>query len=212
MCRRILAQKVLRQDQDILAALAQGRDLKDHHRQAMVEVRSETSLRDTLAQIRRCRGNDFDVELVTPHCPQTSHTFLIKGAEEFSLEQQWQRVNLVQEQRAVRGAFHKAGLGTFGISERARLKAEQFHLQQRFRDGRAVDIDKRPLGARTTVVDDPCDQPLACARFPLQQQRWDKGTPNGVEGSEMANLRPQRVNSGSIAHNAVRGMATQYRA
>jgi hypothetical protein len=85
---RILAYKVLRQDQDILAALAQGGDLQEHHRQAMVQVRAEAALHHTQAQIRWCRSDALDVELATRHCTQAAHALLLNGAENFSLERQ----------------------------------------------------------------------------------------------------------------------------
>ena len=110
MPRRILAQKVLRQDQDILAALAQGGDRQQHHRQAVVEVRTEASLRHLHAQLRLRGGDEFDVELATLHGPQPSHALLLDGAEELALEQQRQCIDLVQEQRAVRRASNRPGL------------------------------------------------------------------------------------------------------
>ncbi len=109
----------------------------------------------------------------------------------------------------MRRALHQAGLGASGIGEGAGLEAKQFRLQQRLRDGGAVDLDERPLGAWAAVVDDPRHQPLARARFPLQQQRGDKGTPHGVEGGEVANLGTQGINDGSMAHEAVCGMGVR---
>src|SRR5262245_55225701 len=129
MCLGILAQKVLRQYENIRTALAQRGYLKDHHCQAMVQIRPEMSLRHARAQTCRRRGDEFDVEMMTPHRPQASDALLVESAEEFALEQQRQRIDLVQEQGAVRRALHQAGLGAFGISEGAGLKAEQFHLQ-----------------------------------------------------------------------------------
>ena len=68
-----------------------------------------------------------------------------------------------------RGRLKQAGLGAFGIGEGPGLEAEQLRLQQRLGDGRAVDLEERPRGARAAVVDDAGDQPLAGAGFALEQ-------------------------------------------
>lgn len=49
---RILAQKLLCQDDHILPALAYGGNLQNHHGQSVVQVHSETPLCDPTAQIR----------------------------------------------------------------------------------------------------------------------------------------------------------------
>src|SRR5262249_19454336 len=107
---RILAHKVLRQNQHILATLAQGGNLQEYHRQAMVQVRAESTLCHAHAQIRRRRGDELDVELATLHGTQAAHALLLNGVEEFALERERQRVDLVQKQRAVRRALHETGL------------------------------------------------------------------------------------------------------
>ena len=162
-------------------------------------------------QIRQRRGDKFDVELATRHGAQAAHALVVDGTEEFRLEQQRQRLDLVQEQRAVQRAFHEAGLGAFGIGEGTGLEAKQFHLQQGLRNGGAVDLDERPLSTWATVVGDPCHQPLARARFPLQQERWDKGTPHRVESSEIADLIAQGLDDRRIAHDAISGMGVRDR-
>ena len=203
MRRRILAHKVLRQYQDILTTLAQRGYLKNHHCQAMIEVRAEMSLRHAHTQIRLRSSHELDVELATLHGAQAAHALLLNNTEEFGLEQHRQRLDLVQEQRAVCRTLHQAGLGTFGIREGAGLEAEQFHLQQRLWDGGTVDLDEGTVSPRTAVVDDAGNQPLARASLPLQQQRRDRGTPHRVEGGEVADLGAQGIDSGSMAHDAV---------
>ena len=151
------------------------------------------------------------VQLATAYRTQAAHVLLLNGTEEFGLEQYRQRVDLVQKQRAVHRALQETRLSAFGIRESAGLKAEQFHLQQRLWNGRAVDLDERPLDARAAVVDDPRHQSLARTCFSLEQQRRDKRTPYGVKGGEVADLGTQGVNDRSMPHEAVRGMGVRDR-
>jgi hypothetical protein len=92
---RILAHKVLRQHQDILAARTQGWYLQQYHRQTMVEVRAEPALCHAHAQLRRRRSDALDIQLATVHGAQAAHALVLNGAEEFSLEREWQCVDLV---------------------------------------------------------------------------------------------------------------------
>jgi hypothetical protein len=153
----------------ISAALPQRRNLQDHHRQAVVEVRAETPLRDARTQVRRRGGDELHIQLALGDRPQTAHALLFEGTQQFGLQRQRQCVGLVQEQRAVRRALQKASFSPSGVGEGASLEAEQLHLQQGLRDSGAVDVHERALGARTALVDDPGDQAFAGPGFALQQ-------------------------------------------
>jgi hypothetical protein len=202
---------VLRQYHYILATFAQGGYLQEDYRQAVIEVRAEAPLRDVHTQIHRGGGDELDVQLATLHSTQAAYTPLLNGVEEFALERERQRVDLVQKQRALRCALHETQLGAFGVGKGAGLEAEQLHFQERLRDGGTVDVDKRTVSAWAAVMDDARHQPLARTRFPLEQQGRDKRTPYGVKGGEVADLGAQGLDSGSMPHNTVRGMGVRDR-
>jgi hypothetical protein len=88
----------------------------------MVQVRAESALRHTQAQIRQRRGDEFDVELATRHRAQAAHAFFLNGAEEFGLEQHRQRVDLVQK-RVPCAALMRL-VGASGIGKGASLEAK----------------------------------------------------------------------------------------
>jgi hypothetical protein len=90
-------------------------------------------------------------------------------------------VDLVQEQCAPQSRLEEARFGPFGIGEGASLEAEQLRLQQRLRDGGAVDLDKRPLRTGAAVMNDACHQPFPRAGFPTEQQGRDERIAEGVK-------------------------------
>ena len=87
------------------------------------------------------------------------------------MQQQRHVADLVQEERAALGladaaqaaALLRAGVGAGGV-------AEQLCLDQRFRDGRAVDGHEGPAAPRPAVVAGPGEDFLADARFALDEQ------------------------------------------
>jgi hypothetical protein len=119
------------------------------------------------------------------------------------LKRQGEGLDLVQEQRPPPCRLQQAGLGAFGIGKRSGFKAKEFRLQQRLRDGRAVDVGERPLGPRAAVVDDPRHQPFARAGLALEEHRGCMRTPDGVEGGQVADLRAEGADRWRTAQETV---------
>ena len=174
----------------------------------MVQIRPEPPLRRISTQIGGRGGDDLDVHGPSPHRPEPPHPLLFDGLQEFALEQEGEGLDLVQEQRPPRRRLQQAGLGAFRIGERPGLKAEEFRLQQRLRDGSAVDVDERPLGPRAAVVDDPRHQPFARPGLPLEEHRGRMRTADGVEGGQVADLRAEGTHRQGTAQEAVGRMAS----
>jgi hypothetical protein len=128
------------------------------------------------------RHGELDVHRLVRHGADAPHTLLLDGLEHLALQRQGEGIDLVQEERPPRGRLEEARLGALGIGEGARFKAEELRLEQRLRDGGAVDFEERPLDARATLVQDARDQPLARARLPLEQDGGDQWAAERVEG------------------------------
>src|SRR5205823_7997903 len=71
--------------------------------------------------------------------------------------------NLVEKNGAAVRQLEFAAARLGGAGERALFVAEQLALDQLLRDGRAVDLDERPVGAPTVLMKRACDQLLAGA-------------------------------------------------
>ena len=154
----------------------------------MVQIRPEPPLRRVPPEIGGGGGDDLDVHGLALHRPEPPDPLLVDGLQELALEGEGEGLDLVQEQRPSRRPLQQAGLGAFGIGERPGLKAKELGLQQRLRDGRAVDVDERPLGPGAAVVDDPRHQSFAGAGLALEEHCGHVRTADGVEGGQVSDL------------------------
>ena len=90
---------------------------------------------------------------------------MLEHAQEFDLRVGRQVADLVEEERALVRLLEAADAPLVGARERAAFVAEQFTLQEVFRNGGAIDRDERRFGARAVLIDGAGDQLLARARF-----------------------------------------------
>ena len=97
---------------------------------------------------------------------------LFEHAQQFGLQRQWHFANLVQEQRTLVRQLKDASLLRASIGERAFFVAEQFALEQCFRNSRAVDGDKRLGLAHTLVVQRLGNQVLTGTIFAFEHDGW----------------------------------------
>jgi hypothetical protein len=202
------AQEVLGQEEDILCPRAHREQRHDHHGQALVQIRPEPPRRGVPPEIGGGGSDDFDVHGLSPHRPEPPYPLLFDDLQEFALERKGEGLDLVQEHRSPRRRLQQAGLGAFGIGERPGFKAKQFRLHQRLRDGRAVDVDERPLGPGAAVVDHPRHQPFARAGLALKEHRGRVRTADGVEGGQVSDLRTEGADRWGTAQEAVGRMAS----
>ena len=83
-------------------------------------------------------GDQAHVDLLRLHRANPADLAFLQHAQQARLGFQWQFANFIEEQGATVGGFHQAGTAGAGAGEGAFLMAEQFGLDQGFRDGRAV--------------------------------------------------------------------------
>jgi hypothetical protein len=86
MCLSILPQQMLREDDDIVAAFAQGDQLQDHDREPMVQVGAEASLRHAIAEPHLGGSDELDIHGVIRHRPQAPQALLLDDLEKLALE------------------------------------------------------------------------------------------------------------------------------
>ena len=79
--------------------------------------------------------------------------------------------HLVEEDRPPVGLFETSAPLVDGAGEGPPFVAEELAFDQRVGNGRAVDLDKRPLEAGAVFVNRPGDQLLARPRLPVDQDR-----------------------------------------
>src|SRR5262249_31295643 len=137
---------------NVLAPLAQRRQVDGEDAQAEEEVLAEAAGLHLFPQVFLRRRDDARVELDRRSRADALEHALLERAEQLRLQLPRQVVDFVREQRAAARRFQKAGSLLVGASERAALVAEQLALDQRLAHRAAVDQQERPSDAAALLV------------------------------------------------------------
>ena len=169
--RRVAAHHVARQHHDVVAAIAQRRQVQVHDVEAVVEVLAEAAGLHLDLEVAVGGGEDADVDRLGAGVADAHHHLLLQRAQDLDLQRQRHLADLVEEQGAAVGRLEAARLVADGAGEGAAHVAEQLRLEQVLGDGAAVDGDERALGARRAAVELARDQLLAGAGLAGDEHR-----------------------------------------
>ncbi len=175
-----------------MPALAQRRLRQAQHAEAVVEVGAETAIADSGFEIM-VRGRDdahVDAHGVVP--AEALVGAFLQEAQQRGLALHRQIADLVQEQGAAMGHLDAAELAAGRAGEGAALVAEQFGLDQRMRDGAAVDRDEGHGGA---------------SRLAMQRLRGELLAGAGLAGDEHRRLGHRRLAQRAREHAHGRALA-----
>jgi hypothetical protein len=182
-------QEVLGQDRDVARARAQGRHHDVDHRQSIVEVLTELTEPDHLAEIAVGGRHDAHVDLERPRAADPLEALLLEHAQELGLARQRHLADLVEEERALVGRLEAAHLSLGRAGERALLVAEQLRLDERLGQRGAVDRDECLPPPATGAVHRARHHLLAAARLAGEQHRGVGRADLGDERQHRARLR-----------------------
>src|SRR5207249_8972053 len=101
--------------------------------------------------VRGRQGPDVHRDLFIAANPL--NVFFLEHPQQFDLCAQAQVADFIEEDGAVIGLLKAADAASVRPGERAALMPEQFTLQERLRDGRAIDRDERLRRATAVLVD-----------------------------------------------------------
>ncbi len=133
----------MRDDEHVVAALAQRRQEEVHDVEAVVEVLAEAPGADLLLEDAVGRRDDADVDLLGLAVADAEDDALLQRAQQLHLQVQRQLADLVEEERALVGDLELAGPRRDGAGERALHVPEELALDQVLGDRAAVDDDER---------------------------------------------------------------------
>ena len=157
----VALQEELDQRRDVLAALAQGRQVDRDDVEPVVQVLAEPAGVDLVEQVAVGGGDDPGVDLDGAGVADPLELPLLQDAEQLDLELGRGAVDLVEEDAAGVRGLEPAGPVVDGAGERPLDVAEQLALEQALGQGAAVDADVGAGVARAEVVDGAGDQLLA---------------------------------------------------
>jgi hypothetical protein len=169
--RVVLAQETVGQQENVVAAVAQRRDVDRDRLQPVVQVVAELARLDLLQQDLVGGGDEAHVDVDRADRADAPEALAVERREDLGLHQRVESAHLVEEHRTTVGGLDQPLLLAHGAGEGAALMAEQFRLPQLGWDGGAVDVDERVRGALRQLVDRARHQALAGAGLAVDQHR-----------------------------------------
>ena len=168
---RVLLEEVGGEQRQVIAAIAERRDLQHDDVEPVEQILAEPVLLHGRTEIDVGRGDHADVDGARGAPADRPHLALLEDAQQARLDGHRHVADLVEEQRAAVGLDEHARAIGGGASERALRVPEQLAVDQRLRDGAAVERDEPLLAARAALVQRARHQLLAGAALAADQDR-----------------------------------------
>src|SRR5271163_843163 len=111
-------QKMIRQRNDVCAAISERCDLERNDAQAKIQVSTETAGRNLAAQLAIGRGDYADIHLARLRSADAQHLAVFEHAQQLGLEVRARLSDLVEKQGAAGGALEASRAVTDGAGER----------------------------------------------------------------------------------------------
>jgi hypothetical protein len=186
-----------REQDDVVAALAQGGYRQRHDRDAVIEVAAEIAPRHHVGEVAVRRHEDARPELERARRAEPLETPLLQHPQELRLAREAELPDLVEQHRAALGGLEHPRARRERAGERAALVPEELALDQGLGDGGAVDHPERRPRARAGLVDEARDERLARAALAEQEH-------GGVAARELGNELRDALGRGRAAEEALR--------
>src|SRR6266540_763797 len=177
---------------DVLGPLAERGQRDSDDAQAVEQVFAEILVLDSRFEIAVGGRQDADVHRDVLSGAQALDGPFLKYAQKLGLSAGIEVADFVEKQRAALGLLEAADTARLRAGEGAAFVAEQFALQQRFRDGGAVDGDEGRLRPVAVLVDGAGDEFLAGACRAADEHGDGRGGDtanllgNGLHGAAVA--------------------------
>src|SRR6185503_10621047 len=149
---RLEVEEVLREKEDVLAALAERRQFHGYDVEAIEEVLAEPSRLHLGLEIAVRRGDEPDVDLAADRVAHPANLRVLKHPQELDLQRGRHLADLVEEDGSLVRGLEEPDSIFVGPGEGALLVPEELALEQVLREGAAVDRDEISVLPRTVLV------------------------------------------------------------
>jgi hypothetical protein len=192
----------MHQGRNVLLALAQGRDGHGKDVQPEPEVFTEGPRGDHAFQVAVGGRDDADVH---GHGLAAAHAFdlvALAHVQKPDLRLGRQFADLVQEDGPAVGPLEPAAFARGRAGEGPLLVTEELAVDERVRNGSAIDLDERAVAPRRELMDGVGQNLLAHAGFAQEQHRRLQGRHLADLGHDLAQpeIRAHDVRARQLAH------------
>ncbi|SBT07521.1 hypothetical protein ACCAA_440031 [Candidatus Accumulibacter aalborgensis] len=193
---RRFGDEVTGEQDGVVGARAQRRNVKIHRSEAIVEVGPEFILADTLHEIAVAGGDDANVSLFGVAAAQPAILAVLEEAQQADLRLWRQCVDFVKKQCAALGLGNQADLALTRVGISPSGVAEEFVLDQMIGQRTAVDRDERTVSTSPLVVDGARRHLLAAAGLTADQN-------GGVVARDPGKNRQHPPEGGGLAYETI---------
>ena len=176
----VFLEEVLREDRNLLAALAQRRQVDRHDVEPEEQILAELSFGDGLLDIAVGGRNDAYVDAHVVLAAEARELAVLEHLQQLGLQRKAHVSDLVEEHRAVVGELELARLVLDRAGERAALEPEQLRLEQLGGQRGAIHLDERPVAAERGGIERPRDKLLADAAL-AAHEHGDVGVGDAID-------------------------------
>ena len=156
---------MLHEHRNVVAPIAQRRQLDRDDVKPVVQVLAERAFRDHLCQLGVGRGDDANIHLDRLVVTDAFELALLKRPQQLHLQRRAHRPHFVEEERAFVRLLESALARADGAGERAAHVTEQLGFEQRFGNRAAVERDEAMGAARAVVMNGARHHFLCRSRF-----------------------------------------------
>ena len=203
---------------DILAPLAERRQIDIHDMQPVIEVFPKKACRHTGLEIGIGGADDPDVAFRLPGGSHAQKVSLLQHPQQLYLQRRRHAVDFIEKEGAPSGRFQQSFFLLAGPGEGPFFVAEQFRFQERFVQGSAVEGQESAIGPAAGAMDETGRQLFAGAGFAgdehgdVERRRQSDQLlhlPNlpggadhfvGLDGGELRCQLPVFLNQGEVLH------------
>src|SRR3984957_2748321 len=192
-------EKIAGEERDIFFALAQGRDEKRNHVEAVEKIFAKISPGDFFFEIFVGGGDHADIDGGQFFAADRSEALFFERAQNLGLRLQAHVSDFVEKERTSAGLLEFTFFVGGCARERSFVVTEEFALDEIFGDGGAVDLDESLILAQALAVDGVGDQLFAGAGLAVDQNA-------AVGGRHQADLLAQGLHRNTVTDDDTLGV------
>ena len=178
------------EDRDVLEAFAERRKVDREGRETVVQVLTELAPTHHGGEIAIRRRDHARIDVAGARVAERHHLAVLEDAQELRLHRCGHLAHFVEEDRPAGRGLEEPALIAGRPRERPPAVAEELALEERLREGRAVDGDERGAGTRARRVDAPRHELLPGARVALDEDGDGRGGGALHETEDLRHPRP----------------------
>jgi hypothetical protein len=183
-----LLKEHLGESHDVVAPVAERRDIDAEEVEPMIEIFAEFALGDRIGEVTIGGSDDADIDREFLAAADAADFMIFDGSQNFRLESEGKAGQLVEEKSSAVGCFEETDPGGAGVGKGATFMSKEFAFGEGFREGGAIDFDERLFGTRAVAMNPAGDGGFTGAGLTLDQNGSEVCFHSAIAGDDLLDL------------------------